>query len=81
MKTSLLQYQQTQVALFAIGFSTYLYFYVKLINSYNSLYFSSHNDTESLFIHVPPFEVFPEEVQLKFVKRAIELCANSVLNK
>jgi hypothetical protein len=34
---------------------------------------SSKNGTDSLFIHVPAFDVFPPETQLRFVRDTISV--------
>jgi hypothetical protein len=62
---------------FAIIFSTSLYNTFKLHcidfnDSYHSLHTSNKNQTDSLFLHVPPFEIVPNERQIEFVRSLIQ---------
>eukprot|EP01123_Difflugia_compressa_P005998 TRINITY_DN18136_c0_g1_i1.p1 TRINITY_DN18136_c0_g1~~TRINITY_DN18136_c0_g1_i1.p1 ORF type:complete len:228 (+),score=49.84 TRINITY_DN18136_c0_g1_i1:6-689(+) len=47
---------------------------------YQSLHFSNINKTHSLFLHVPPFEVIPEQQQMSFVSNLIRDIACLLLN-
>jgi pyroglutamyl-peptidase len=39
---------------------------------YHSLHTSNKNQTDSLFLHVPPFEIVPNERQIEFVRSLIQ---------
>eukprot|EP01126_Amoeba_proteus_P009407 TRINITY_DN13559_c0_g1_i1.p1 TRINITY_DN13559_c0_g1~~TRINITY_DN13559_c0_g1_i1.p1 ORF type:complete len:217 (-),score=20.90 TRINITY_DN13559_c0_g1_i1:65-715(-) len=48
---------------------------------YLSLHYSSQNNTHSLFVHVPPFSVIPQQTQLEFVRALLDEIATSLLGK
>lgn len=43
-----------------------------LNGSYHSLHTSNKNQTDSLFLHVPPFEIVPNARQIEFVRSLIQ---------
>lgn len=43
---------------------------------YQSLWFSEHNKTDSLFVHVPLFTTIDEETQMKFVASLLEVLSS-----
>eukprot|EP01121_Diplochlamys_sp_Union-15-3_P017003 TRINITY_DN590_c0_g1_i1.p1 TRINITY_DN590_c0_g1~~TRINITY_DN590_c0_g1_i1.p1 ORF type:complete len:235 (+),score=32.84 TRINITY_DN590_c0_g1_i1:88-792(+) len=47
---------------------------------FQSLHLSSFNATESLFVHVPPFERIPSDVQISFLRDLLGVIAERVEN-